>query len=317
MKRVKRFILSVILTISCLFGSVSPSYYPVAWATTNSNIKYTVNNVPVFSGLPYVEIDGNIPSFKASEMITEPFEKYTELDELGRCGVAYANICKEIMPTEARGSIGMVKPSGWQTIKYDFVDGKYLYNRCHLIGYQLAGENANVKNLITGTRYLNIVGMLEFENTVSAYIEENPKNHVLYRVTPIFKGKNLLASGVQIEAYSVEDNGRGVSFNVYCYNAQPGVEIDYRTGDSKISDSYSSQAIKVNTDSYTLATVSEPPSSASASQHKYVLNKNTKKFHTPDCQSVSDMKEKNKEYFDGTREEALERGYSPCKRCNP
>ena len=164
-------------------------------------------------------------------MTTEPFETYSELDRLGRCGTAYANICLEIMPTDFRGEIGQVKPSGWQTVKYDCVDGGYLYNRCHLIGYQLAGENANKQNLITGTRYMNVTGMLPFENMVDDYVEET-QNHVLYRVTPIFEGKNLVASGIQMEAFSVEDDGEGVCFNVFVYNVQPGVTIDYATGDS-------------------------------------------------------------------------------------
>lgn len=178
--------------------------------------KITLNNLPAYSGEAYVELNDNVPSFSKNDMTSKAFEKYSELDDLGRCGTAYANVCRETMPTEERGNIGMIKPSGWHTVKYDNVDGKYLYNRCHLIGYQLTAENANEKNLITGTRYLNIEGMLPFENMVADYIDETD-NHVLYRVTPIFKGDDLLASGVQMEAYSVEDKGKGVSFNVYCY----------------------------------------------------------------------------------------------------
>lgn len=190
-----------------------------------------LEDVPQYDNQPYVTVNNNIPKFDQSDYTTDPFETYSEFDDLGRCGVAFANVCTDIMPTEERGEIGMVKPSGWHTVKYDVVDGKYLYNRCHLIGYQLAGENANVKNLITGTRYLNIEGMLPFENEVAAYVKES-NNHVLYRVTPIFEGNNLVASGVQMEAYSVEDNGEGICFNVYCYNVQPGVEIDYTSGES-------------------------------------------------------------------------------------
>ena len=182
---------------------------------------------------PYMEMNGNKPKFE--ELSTKCFEEYSELDNLGRCGTAYACVGLEIMPTEERGAIGQVKPSGWHTIKYDIVDGKYLYNRCHLIGYQLTGENANTKNLITGTRYLNVEGMLPFENMVAEYVEETG-NHVMYRVTPHFKGRNLVASGVQMEAYSVEDDGKGVCFNVYVYNAQPGIEIDYKTGDSWLTE---------------------------------------------------------------------------------
>ena len=282
----------------------------------SSSVKYSISNVPSFSSSPYVEINGNVPSFSASEITAKAFEKYSELDDQGRCGVAFANICKEIMPIESRGAIGMVKPSGWHTVKYDFVDGKYLYNRCHLIGYQLAGENANTKNLITGTRYLNIEGMLPFEDRVAYYVEETG-NHVLYRVTPVFKGKNLLASGVQIEAYSVEDRGKGVSFNVYCYNVQPGVVIDYSTGESKL-------AAVAPVDKASNVRIGVAPSidlnieqSVGYKECTYVFNKNTKKFHSPNCPSVDEMKDKNREYFYGTREEAIASGYKPCGRCNP
>ena len=189
--------------------------------------------VEEYADKPYVEMNGNKPEF--DELTTKVFEEYSKLDSLGRCGVAYACVGLEIMPTEERGAIGQVKPTGWHTIKYDIIDGKYLYNRCHLIGYQLTGENANTKNLITGTRYLNVEGMLPFENMVAEYVEETG-NHVMYRVTPHFEGTNLLASGVQMEAYSVEDDGKGVCFNVYVYNAQPGIEINYATGDSKLED---------------------------------------------------------------------------------
>jgi DNA-entry nuclease len=189
-----------------------------------------------YSGEPYTEVNGNVPYFDESDLTTEAFETYSELDELGRCGVAYANICTELMPTEERGTIGQIKPSGWHTVRYDdLIDGKYLYNRCHLIGYQLAGENANEKNLITGTRYLNVEGMLPFENQVSDYVKQTD-NHVLYRVTPVFEGENLLATGVLMEALSVEDDGAGVSFCVFVYNVQPGIEIDYATGDSHLAE---------------------------------------------------------------------------------
>ena len=228
--------------------------------------KITLNNLPDYSGEAYVELNDNVPDFSKKDMTSKAFEKYSELDDLGRCGVAYANVCTETMPTEERGNIGMIKPSGWQTVKYDNVDGKYLYNRCHLIGYQLTAENANEKNLITGTRYLNVEGMLSFENMVADYVE-NTDNHVLCRVTPIFKGDNLLANGVQMEAYSVEDKGKGVSFNVYCYNVQPGITIDYTNGDSKLSDgtiasitlNYTQYALEVG-QSKTLVAVTSPES---------------------------------------------------------
>lgn len=196
-----------------------------------SEQSYELGEVPEFSGEPYVFINDNIPNFDLSEMTTVSFENYSELDFLGRCGVAYANLSLDTMPTEERGKIGMVKPSGWQISKYDFIDGKYLYNRCHLIGYQLSGENANELNLITGTRYLNVQGMLPFENQVAKYIKKTG-NHVLYRVTPVFYDYNLLCDGVEIEAYSVEDDGDGICFNVFCYNVQPGVIIDYATGEN-------------------------------------------------------------------------------------
>lgn len=186
-----------------------------------------------YRGEAYQVLNDNIPQFtKKQKKSKKAFEKYSALDSLGRCGVAFANICKELMPTEERGNIGRVKPSGWHTVKYDIVEGKYLYNRCHLIGFQLAGENANEKNLITGTRYLNVEGMLPFENEVADYVEETG-NHVLYRVTPQYEGNDLLAQGVQMEGYSVEDRGEGICFNVFVYNVQPGIEIDYSTGDSR------------------------------------------------------------------------------------
>lgn len=191
----------------------------------------SLEDIPDFSGEAYIAINGNVPFFVEEEYTTESYEYYSELDELGRCGVTMACIGVDIMPTEDRGSIGSVKPSGWQSVKYDIVDGKYLYNRCHLIGFQLAGENANKQNLITGTRYLNIEGMLPFENMVADYVQET-ENHVLYRVTPIFEGDNLVAHGVVMEGWSVEDEGEGICFCVYAYNAQPGIVIDYATGDS-------------------------------------------------------------------------------------
>ena len=192
----------------------------------------SVEEIPEFSGTAYVAVNGNVPFFLPEEITDESYEYYSELDELGRCGVTMACIGTDIMPTEDRGEIGSVKPSGWQSVKYDCVEGKYLYNRCHLIGFQLAGENANKRNLITGTRYLNIEGMLPFENLVADYVKET-ENHVLYRVTPLFDGDDLVAHGVLMEGYSVEDEGEGVLFCVYAYNAQPGIVIDYQTGNSR------------------------------------------------------------------------------------
>lgn len=196
---------------------------------------YTLDNIPEYNGQSFIVINDNEPNFDKEYINTTSFEEYSSLDKLGRAGVAFANISIDTMPSEERGSIGNIKPSGWHTIKYDNIDGKYLYNRCHLIGYQLTGENANPKNLITCTRYMNTKGMLDFENKVANYIKEK-KNHVLYRVTPIYENTNLLANGVQIEAYSVEDDGEGIKFNVYIYNVQDGIDIDYKTGESKLSE---------------------------------------------------------------------------------
>ena len=195
---------------------------------------YTLEEVPAYSGEPYVVLNGNIPDFPEADRTTNCFESYSPLDELRRCGTAYANVGEDLMPTEERGSIGQVKPSGWHTVRYDCVDGQYLYNRCHLIGYQLTGENANECNLITGTRYMNVEGMLPFENLVADYIQETDQ-HVRYRVTPVYQGTELVARGVQMEALSVEDGGEGVCFNVFIYNVQPGVEIDYSTGESRLA----------------------------------------------------------------------------------
>ncbi len=207
-----------------------------AKAKTAAKKKQTAANVPAFSGKPYVVLGDNQPRFSAKDKKRRSaYESYAPLDSLGRCGMVFACLCKETMPTEKRGEIGQVRPSGWHTVKYDTVDGKYLYNRCHLIGYQLSAENANTRNLITGTRYLNTQGMLPFENLVADYIKETG-NHVLYRVTPIFSGDDLVAKGVEMEAWSVEDGGDGVCFHVYCYNNQPGIKIDYATGDSHTTD---------------------------------------------------------------------------------
>lgn len=234
----KELICLIIITILVgLYSYVNGGQFPHLQASDTIAVKevnsFDLSSIPQYSGEPYVYLNDNKPEFSEDDMVRGVFEEYSELDNLGRCGTAFANICTEIMPTTTREEIGSVKPSGWKTVRYDdLVDGKYLYNRCHLIGYQLAGENANKKNLITGTRYLNVDGMLPFENEVANYIKSNKKNHVLYRVTPIFEGNNLVANGVQMEAYSIEDDGEGVCFNVFVYNVQPGVKIDYATGDS-------------------------------------------------------------------------------------
>ena len=269
--------------------------------STSDYVNYDLSNIPDYDGKAYVELNGNVPEFSKSEKTySESFEEYGKLDSLGRCTYAVSCIGKDLMPTEKRGSIGSVKPSGWHISKYDFVDGKYLYNRCHLIGYQLTAENANERNLITGTRYLNVEGMLPFENDVADYIEIT-NNHVYYKVTPIFEGNNLVANGVQMQAYSVEDNGQGISFNVYCYNVQPGVAIDYATGDN--------QAVASSSVTSTSSDVSD--------KKTYIVNTKTKKFHNPDCDGVKKMSSSNKKKYKGTRDSLISNGYSPCQKCNP
>lgn len=256
---------------------------------------YTVADIPDYSGDAYVALNNNIPQFLETEITTTSYEYYSELDSLGRCGVVSACIGTDLMPTEERGSIGQVKPTGWKTTKYDIVDGKYLYNRCHLIGFQLTGENANESNLITGTRYLNIEGMLPFENMVADYIKETG-NHVMYRVTPLFDGDNLVASGVQIEAQSVEDNGEGILFNVYCYNVQPGITIDYATGES---------CLALQSDSATLT----DEENDTATTYVFITKSGTKYHSDSSCSNIKNASQV-------TKEEAIDKGYSACKKCN-
>ena len=298
---------------------------------TDTASAFNAADVPAYSGEPYTAVNNNEPYFTSDNLTTKAFENYSELDALGRCGVAYANVCLETMPTEKRGSISEVKPTGWHSVKYDNVDGKSLYNRCHLIGYQLTAENANQQNLITGTRYLNVDGMLPFENMVADYVKETD-NHVLYRVTPIFTGDNLVADGVLMEGYSVEDEGDGICFCVYAYNVQPGITIDYATGDSWLSsekgnsDSSSSgnsavsqsAADKSGTQQAAVQTESVKETSAPVSTGtEYILNTNTKKFHYPSCSSVKQMKASNKKEYTGSRDDLIAQGYDPCKKCNP
>ena len=252
---------------------------------------FSLEDIPAYSGDPYVVIDDNQPDFPEEDRTSAAsFESYSPLDALGRCGPAYANVGRDLMPTEDRESISSVTPSGWINREYD---GEYLYNRCHLIGFQLTGENANEENLITGTRYMNVDGMLPFENLVADYVTETD-NHVLYRVTPVFEGQNLVASGVQMEAWSVEDGGEGVCFNVYVYNVQPGITIDYATGESWQEGA-------------------EPQSGETT----YILNTNSHKFHYPDCSGVSSMSAANRQEYTGSRENLIAQGYTPCGQCNP
>lgn len=309
----------------------------------NNNSYVSLDAIPAYDGRAYVAVNNNEPFFTDSDMTTTAFENYSDLDSLGRCGVAYANICKEIMPTEKRGKIGMIKPSGWHTVKYDVIKDRYLYNRCHLIGYQLAGENANPKNLITGTRYLNVEGMLPFENLVADYVN-NTENHVLYRVTPMFSGSNLVANGVLIEAKSVEDNGGGILFNVYCYNVQPGVGINYENGDSWLDgtapqeqsaqtgaaqnggsqssdgsqagastgDTGSSGSITGSAASGSDTSPAENSVSDSSNSKTMVhITATGKKYHRAGCRSLK------KSDTEVTLDEAKSMGLSPCGICNP
>lgn len=273
--------------------------------------------VPAYDGKAYVAVNDNVPFFTEEELSSASYETYGELDPLGRCTVCVASVGQDLMPAEERGNIGAVKPTGWHTVKYDFVDGKYLYNRCHLIGYQLTGENANEKNLITGTRYLNIEGMLPFENMVADYVKETDQ-HVMYRVTPVFEGDNLLAAGVLMEGKSVEDNGEGVLFCVFAYNVQPGVSIDYATGESSADGTIvNDTSAQEETKQFTSTSVQQEETQQSAETQTYVLNTNTHKFHKPGCYSVEKIKPENYAEFTGTREEAIAYGYDPCKNCNP
>lgn len=272
----------IAVLLASLFGCASlPQERPQEDAVT-----ITIDEVPVYSGDPYVVINDNEPSFSSEELESDSFESYGELDDLGRCTIAFANLSSELMPQGERGSIGQVKPSGWQTVRYDSVDGKYLYNRCHLIGWQLSGENANERNLITGTRYMNTEGMLPFENMVADHIKETD-GHVLYRVTPIFVEDELVARGVQMEAYSIEDVGASICFNVFVYNVQPGIEIDYSDGSSRLSE-----------------TADEP-------QEDGVIrgNSRSKIYHCPGQAAYEDMADSRYLVLFDSEEEAIAAGY--------
>ena len=303
MKCIKQTALSLLLLLSLLLsacGAVPGGNQP----------SFSLEDIPEFSGEPYVVLEDNQPAFTQEDLTAGSFEEYTPLDVLGRCGAAFAMVGLDTMPTQDRESISQVRPSGWLTAGYDtdLVDGGYLYNRCHLIGFQLTGENANEENLITGTRYLNVEGMLPFENLVADYVKETG-NHVLYRATPVFSGTELVARGVELEALSVEDSGDGVCFHVYCYNNQPGITIDYATGDSWLSgtDSQASGAPESG---------SSQSGDVPGEQH-YILNTSSKKFHRPDCSGVANMSPSNRQDYTGTRQSLLDQGYSPCGTCNP
>jgi len=340
LKRISLLVIPLLLTLtlsscSLLLAHLPSSDLPPADTSDSAEEPITLETLPPWSDAAFVALEFNIPAFTESDLTTEGFESYAELDELGRCGEAFALVGPETMPTEEREGIGMIKPSGWKTVRYDgLVDGKYLYNRCHLIGYQLTGENANECNLITGTRYLNIEGMLPFENDIAAYVEETG-NHVLYRVTPIFEGVELVARGVVMEAYSVEDEGEGICFHVYAYNVQPHITIDYLTGESyATADAPAADAPmpvpsppdetpeQNGTNEENSATPEDDTQSGTASngehvEYTYVLNKKSMKIHLPSCDGAQTMSEKNKLYFSGTLEEAIAQGYSPCGTCKP
>ena len=289
---------AALLLCSCKKADISQVTSPgqsEAGITVNKAVGLEAEDIPDYSGKPYIVINNNAPDFKQSELKAKPYEHYAELDRYGRCRESVACIGKELMPKDERETISEVKPTGWHSIRFSFIDGESLYNRCHLIGFQLTGENANEKNLITGTRYLNIEGMLPFENMTAEYIRETG-NHVLYRVTPIYSGTELVARGVQMEAYSVEDVGRGLCFNVFCYNVQPNVKIDYKTGDAE-------------------ATVKE--TTTKKIEAAYVINKKSGKIHRPDCSGVKTMSDKNKLFSNESVDELIAEGYTPCGECRP
>ena len=267
--------------------------------------------IPAYSGDPTYPVNGNIPDFSKKEITKKSFERYSDLDDLGRCQAAEACLSKDTMPTKKRGEIGMVKPAGWHTVKYpDLIKDKYLYNRCHLIAFELGAENANEKNLTTGTRYMNVTGMLPYENEVAEYIRETG-NHVMYRVTPEFVGNELVCRGVLMEAYSVEDKGEGIEFAEFVYNVQPGIVIDYKTGDSHPA---SGKDIKDNTAVQKSIARHEKKESK---QHTYVINTRSGVFHKPSCESVEAMSARNKKAVKSSRADMVRQGYKPCKICNP
>lgn len=303
-----------------------------AVATHSTSPTIDLADIPPYDGNPYVVINDNEPTFTQEELEYACFEEYAALDDLGRCGVAFAHICKEVMPTVPRDDISEVKPTGWHYDKYDFIDGLNLYNRCHLIGFQLAGENANARNLITGTRYMNAEGMLPFEIEVADYVKATG-NSVLFRVTPVYEGNNLVASGVQMEALSVEDDGEGVRFNVFCYNVQPGVAIDYATGDHHLDGTHRDASSEIAGGIPDATTGGSNSNSASATQGNahhsesdghhdtanvtYVANTKSMKFHKPNCPSVEKIASYNRYDYSGSRDELVNAGYVPCKSCNP
>ena len=306
-KRIPALLMALALTLLCACAAPQPPA-PIQQNPAQSGAAaekaeekgergaFFLEDMPEYAGEPYVVVNDNVPYFTEDDLTTESFEYYDELDAFNRCGVTIACVGQDLMPTEERGSIGQVKPTGWQTVKYENVDGKYLYNRCHLIGFQLTGENANERNLITGTRAMNVDGMLPFENMVADYVKET-ENHVLYRVTPIFVEEEMVARGVLMEAVSVEDKGEGVEFCVYVYNNQPGILIDYATGESTLAP--------------------EEEETQNGEELTYILNTSSQKFHFADCGGVDTIKEENRSVFTGSRADVVAAGYEPCGRCKP
>ena len=306
-KRIPALLMALALTLLCACAAPQPPA-PIQQNPAQSGAAaekaeekgesgaFFLEDMPEYAGEPYVVVNDNVPYFTEDDLTTESFEYYDELDAFNRCGVTIACVGQDLMPTEDRGSIGQVKPTGWQTVKYENVDGKYLYNRCHLIGFQLTGENANERNLITGTRAMNVDGMLPFENMVADYVKET-ENHVLYRVTPIFVEEEMVARGVLMEAVSVEDKGEGVEFCVYVYNNQPGILIDYATGESTLAP--------------------EEEETQNGEELTYILNTSSQKFHFADCGGVDTIKEENRSVFTGSRADVVAAGYEPCGRCKP
>ena len=299
-----------LIAILASYGCVTPNS-----RSESTDFAY---DIPQYSDKPSAEVNGNVPFFTESDVDRGPFEEFSKLDSLGRCGAAFARLGPETLAEGDRGSIGMIKPSGWQISKYDWIDGEYLFNRCHLIAYSLSGQTDNELNLITGTRSMNVLGMLPYESMTHAYIASTG-NHVLYRVTPVFEGDNLVASGVLMEAQSVEDAGVGIQFCVWCYNVEPGVTIDYATGDNHADDS-SINSLEARGPSRESPSAIALSPDAERDEHEvrlYVLNTNTKRFHLPECPSVSDIKDKNKKEYKGSRDEIIGMGYKPCGACNP
>ena len=341
MKNIFKFKKSLIMTFGilvCLFGFISCSSTNISsinnivqslenynsnnilLTNPNENNNYSnidvsnIYDIPEYSGEDYIILNNNVPNFSESDLTTTSFEEYSPLDSLGRCGVAYANVGTDIMPTEKRESISSVKPSGWQSVKYDIVEGKYLYNRSHLIGYQLTAENANARNLITGTRYFNATLMLPYENMVADYIKET-NNHVLYRVTPLFEGNNLVATGVQMEAKSVEDNGEGIEFNVFVYNVQPGITIDYATGNNSLSDEEIVETESSNNTTSSTNSTSNPNNTTTSNEYTVIRgNSKSKIYHCPGQRDYENMSDSKYLVNFNSEQEAINAGYRKASR---